>query len=93
MLSRREQLNHPLWQRKRLEIMNRDNFKCLICGADNKKLNVHHICYFPDLHLWEYDNELLKTVCEDHHEQLTYDLPKIAGLMAWDILTQKIQVP
>jgi len=26
-----EKLKHPLWQRKRLEILNRDGFKCAQC--------------------------------------------------------------
>ncbi len=93
MLSYKEQLQHPNWQRKRLEIFQRDDFTCQICGATDKQIQVHHLYYLPGTHVWEYDDEAMKTVCNEHHEQLTYDLPKLAGLMAWDILTGKKQVP
>ena len=27
-----DKLKHPLWQKKRLKIMERDGFMCVICG-------------------------------------------------------------
>lgn len=92
-LSYTEQLKHPLWINKQEEIFNRDNYSCLICGSKIHRLQVHHLCYFPGFMAWEYDNELMKTVCIQHHEQLTYDMPKLAGILAWDILAGKIQIP
>ena len=93
MLSYKEQLHHPNWIQKKEEIFKRDNYKCLICGDGLHRIQVHHICYLPDLLAWEYDNEIMKTVCLKHHELLTFELPKLAGLLAWDILIGKIQVP
>lgn len=93
MLSYSEQLQHPKWLEKKELIFKRDGYKCLICGDSTHRLQVHHLCYFPDTHAWEYDDELLKTVCMKHHEILTYDLPKLSGLIAWNILIGKIQVP
>lgn len=92
-LSYHEQIRHPLWQRKRLEIFNRDDFTCQICGNKNNTLDVHHLYYVPGLLIWEYEDEALKTVCNNHHEMLTYDLPKLSGILAWDILAGKIQIP
>jgi hypothetical protein len=91
-LSRREQLNHPLWIEKVEEIQNRDGYCCVICGDGSHRLEIHHLCYFPDLLAWEYDNELMVTVCRKHHDQLTYDLPKIAGLIAFQCLKENIDL-
>jgi hypothetical protein len=68
MLSYKEQLQHPLWQRKRLEILERDNFKCRMCGDDESQLQVHHVIYMKDAHVWEYNNSLLLTLCNQCHE-------------------------
>lgn len=91
-LSYREQMNHPLWFRKRDEILERDDYTCQICGSNLHRVDVHHLCYFPDLLAWEYDNELMVTVCNKHHTQLTYDLPKVSGLIALYCLKENIDL-
>jgi len=88
----KQQIKHPLWQMKRLEIMQKDGFKCTICGCDDKQLHVHHLYYLPNTLIWEYDDEALKTVCEEHHEQLTKDLSKLAGLIAFEILKKRFDI-
>jgi len=68
-MSYKEQLKHPNWQRKRLEIMQRDNFKCRICGDTKKQLHVHHIFYENEAdNIWNYPNESLITLCSDCHK-------------------------
>ena len=42
------------WQRRRLEIMQRDDFKCHDCGTTDD-LNVHHIRYLAGRKPWESD--------------------------------------
>jgi hypothetical protein len=64
-----ELLKHPLWQRKRLEIMQRDGFKCCKCKNDQITLNVHHKKYIYGRKPWEYDNADLITLCEDCHSK------------------------
>jgi 5-methylcytosine-specific restriction endonuclease McrA len=64
-----EQLKHPKWQKKRLEILNRDDFQCQECGDTKHTLNVHHLIYFKDHMLWEYDNSLLITYCDCCHNK------------------------
>lgn len=91
-LSYKEQLNHPLWKRKVDEILNLHGYKCAICGSEYHKLDVHHLCYLPDALAWEYENELLIPVCKKHHYQLTYDLPKISGLIAYQCLKSNIDL-
>lgn len=61
-----EKLKDPRWQRKRLEILNRDNWKCTNCGNDKLTLHVHHEKYFGEP--WEIDNSKLKTICHKCHE-------------------------
>ena len=58
-----DQLKDPRWQRKRLEIFQRDNWKCTECGNSTKSLAIHHLKYSGAP--WEIDSEFLKTVCED----------------------------
>jgi len=58
---------HPLWQRKRMEILYRDDFKCSRCGCDDLPLHVHHDYYETGLAPWEYDNEYLRTLCMECH--------------------------
>lgn len=55
-LSYSEKLKHPLWQKKRLEIMQRDDFMCQSCGENDKTLNVHHLKYLKNHEIWDCDN-------------------------------------
>jgi len=57
------------WQRKRLAVMERDNWRCVSCGASGEGvlLNVHHGFYVPGRAPWEYQDEDLVTWCEDCH--------------------------
>ena len=63
-----EKLKDPRWQRKRLEIMNRDNFTCHICGDTRTTLHVHHRMYARGCDPWEYPDNHLITLCEKCHE-------------------------
>lgn len=63
-----ESLNDPRWQRKRLEIMRRDDFKCVACGDDKSELHVHHATY--DGMPWETADENLQTLCRKCHDAL-----------------------
>ena len=65
----KEQIKDPRWQRRRLEIMQRDDFKCQICGGGDKTLNVHHLYYDKNKDYWDYTDEGLITLCEDCHEK------------------------
>lgn len=64
----KEQIKNPLWQRRRLEILNRDNFTCQICGCKDKTLHVHHLVYEKGKMIWEYPDHQLITLCEECHE-------------------------
>lgn len=62
-----ELLRHPFWQRKRLEVFQRDDFTCRKCMAKESNLQVHHLYYINSHKPWEYPNEALLTLCELCH--------------------------
>lgn len=64
-----EKLKDPRWQRKRLEVMQRDNFTCLDCESSANTLHVHHCLYVQGREPWEYPNEELRTLCWSCHEE------------------------
>ncbi len=63
-----EKLKDPRWQKKRLEILERDGWKCRSCGEKERTLHVHHIFYFPKKEPWEIHNGFLISFCEDCHK-------------------------
>ncbi len=66
-LSYEEQIKSPYWQKRRLQILQRDNFTCQICGSTEKTLHVHHLHYRKDAKIWDYPDNTLITLCEDCH--------------------------
>jgi len=62
-----EYLKSPYWQKRRLEIFDRDGFMCRFCGDHTKQLHVHHLIYLPNKMPWEYKDEYLITLCSACH--------------------------
>lgn len=60
-----EKLRDPRWQRKRLKILERDEWRCSHCHDDQSSLQVHHKKYHGDP--WEASNDDLETLCEHCH--------------------------
>ena len=92
MLSIKEQYEHPLWRRKTSEILERDDYTCRCCNSNDKQLHVHHVFYEKDVHIWEYDNESLVTLCKDCHKIIHTELNKVSGIIAFEILCGNIDV-
>lgn len=69
-----EKLKDPRWQKKRLEILERDEFRCIGCGSEEKTLHVHHGYYDKNRDPWDYENETLYTYCEECHESMQGEL-------------------
>lgn len=63
----KEQIKHPKWQKRRLEIMGKDDFTCQICGDKETTLNVHHLHYHKNRDIWDYEDWELITLCDDCH--------------------------
>ena len=64
-----EKLKDPRWQKQRLEVFERDQFTCQYCESTTKTLNVHHVEYQQGCEPWEYDLDMLVTLCEECHEK------------------------
>jgi len=62
-----EQLKHPLWQRRRLEILSRAGFQCSRCHDGQRTLHVHHKKYRGGLLAWQYADDELEVLCEPCH--------------------------
>lgn len=67
--SYQQQLDDPRWQKKRLEILERESFACQECKAKDKKLNVHHNYYDKGKMAWEYNETCYDVLCDDCHEK------------------------
>lgn len=83
-----EKLKDPRWQKKRLEIMERDKFTCQACNATDKTLNVHHKAYESGKNPWDYAEKDLITFCEECHEKL-----KTNGQRASEIGYKELSIP
>lgn len=63
-----EKLKDPRWQKKRLEVMERDDWSCQNCFDNMTTLSVHHIRYIPGRDPWDYPEKLLVTLCDNCHK-------------------------
>lgn len=67
-MSYKDDYKDPRWQKKRLEILGRDKWKCVACGDDKATLHVHHCSYGKKP--WDVPDYVLQTLCEGCHEGL-----------------------
>lgn len=64
MIKYSKKFKYPRWQRKRLEVIQRDHWKCRICGENETTLYVHYLEHTkPDP--WDEPIDNLITLCED----------------------------
>ena len=61
-----EKLKDPRWQKKRLEILERDEWLCQNCMDDERTLHVHHTRYSAG-DPWDCPDDYLITLCESCH--------------------------
>lgn len=59
-------LKDPRWQKKRLQIFERDEFTCKLCLDTKTTLHVHHLKYTQDQPFNEPEENLI-TYCETCH--------------------------
>jgi len=62
-----EKLKDPRWQKKRLQILDRDEWTCKLCGDTETQLHIHHFYYHRDKEPWEYEIQDLTTYCKHCH--------------------------
>lgn len=66
-MSYSQKLRSPLWQKKRLEILERDDWQCQVCRSTTNNLQVHHL-FYAKRDPWDYPDEAYQTLCEYCHE-------------------------
>jgi 5-methylcytosine-specific restriction endonuclease McrA len=65
-----EKLKSPLWQKKRLEVMEWNGWQCRNCGSNKDMLTVHHFKYELEKEPWDYKKEELTCLCEICHKKV-----------------------
>ena len=88
-----EKLRSPAWQKKRLEILERDGWKCVICHNGDRELQVHHVVY-RKIEPQGYPNYCYQTLCVDCHQirhELVDKIVDALRLSLKDIPTQRLQ--
>ena len=87
MKSYADKLKHPNWQKLRLEILERDGWKCRRCQNKDDTLNVHHLIYEAKKDPWDYPPALLISLCTKCHDDVEDRTNKIfraqLALMPW----------
>jgi len=63
-----EKLRDPRWQKKRLEVLERDEWMCQNCFDSGSTLHVHHKYYEKNKDPWDYPLSAFLTLCEGCHE-------------------------
>lgn len=91
-----DKLKDPRWQKRRLEILDRDNWSCVNCGWEKEELNVHHKWYDDGVEPWDHVDECLVTLCKkchkmehenkDHYEKILLLSLYSSGLLVSDLL-------
>lgn len=69
-MSYAEKLKDPRWQKKRLKILERDNWTCVYCGDKESTLHIHHLKYSGEP--YEADDMDLLTACKYCHSLIEY---------------------
>ena len=66
------------WQIRKSQIMLRDG-GCVLCRTEEPgvTLHVHHQAYDPFVDIWDYDDDILVTLCEDCHLQIQRRMTRV----------------
>lgn len=88
-----QKLKDPRWQKKRLQILERDDWACQSCLSTTTSLQVHHVVY-AKLEPWEYTDECYQTLCETCHrirQKLADRICNTIKLKLKTVATEKMQ--
>lgn len=69
----KEKLLDVRWQKKRLEVLNRDKWTCQECHATSGTMHVHHLDYESNTEPWDYPDYYLQTLCSGCHKETEDD--------------------
>lgn len=65
----RQKLLDPRWQKMRLQVYERDGFKCRSCHSEDRTLHAHHTYYRYGADPWDYPASSIITLCESCHDE------------------------
>lgn len=80
-----EKLKDPRWQKKRLNIFERDKWNCQLCHDKESTLHVHHRYYEKGHEPWDYPDMALITLCEFCHQDETEQRPEWEYLLLQEL--------
>ena len=83
-----DKLKDPRWQKKRLEILERDEWTCKRCMDSESTLHIHHLSYKREKDPWDYENDNFLTLCESCHEHEYSTRPEYEKMLL-NILKQR----
>ena len=66
------------WLDLRESVLERDGYRCNMCGKTDCVFNVHHIRYNPDGDIWDVSMKDLITLCEKCHKHV-HNIIKFEG--------------
>lgn len=77
-----DQYKHPLWQKKRLEALDKAEYACQCCGDSESQLHVHHKQYFKGRMIWQYETGELSVLCAECHEAAHAQMDELKSLLS-----------
>lgn len=77
----------PKWQRRRLQVMERDNWTCQRCGNTSEQLEVHHLVYVHKAKYHEYLDHELITLCRECHQYETENIGPAITMLNYNVRT------
>ncbi len=69
-----EKLKDPRWQKKRLQVFERDDWKCQVCHSKKATLHCHHLKYTKHKAPWEYPLKNFIALCYKCHKFISSTL-------------------
>ena len=78
---------NPKWQKKRLEVLQRADFRCEECKDNTKNLHVHHRYYKKDSAPWDYPDDCFQCLCRECHRKktiITEETKQLLGFLPKD---------
>ena len=72
-----QKLLDPRWQKKRLEVLQDNEFTCESCMDTESTLHVHHKMYAKGRDPWDYELEQYSVLCESCHAEQHSSSPDV----------------
>lgn len=75
-------LKDPRWQKRRLEILSKSEFRCIQCESEENTLHVHHTIYRTGKTPWDYADDELQVLCVECHGKRHESEDRLKELLA-----------